>query len=331
MHDGGMHAIRLHEFGPAANLRYEEVDDVEPGPGQARIVVTAAGIHLIDTVLRRGQPLGPLPLPPLPTIPGREVAGLVDAIGADVDERWLGRAVVTHLGPASGGYAERAIRDVSALHELPAALDADAAVAMIGTGRTTMRILDLAAISAADTVLVTAAAGGVGSLLVQAARRAGAVVVGLAGGPAKVRRVEDLGADVVVDPRERGWARRIRERLDRPVSVVLDGVGGPTARAAIALLPRGGRVVTFGWASGAGTGITADGLRARGLSAISLVGPGASPPAAQELQALAQRALDAAALGVLRPTLQRYPLPDAARAHAALERRETMGKVVLLP
>jgi NADPH2:quinone reductase len=326
-----MHAIRLHEFGPAANLRYEEVDDVEPGPGQARVVVTASGIHLIDTVLRRGQQLGPLPLPPLPTIPGREVAGFVDAIGADVDERWLGREVVTHLGPASGGYAERALRDVSALHELPSALDPDAAVAMIGTGRTAMRILDLAAITDSDTVLVTAAAGGIGSLLLQGARRAGAVVVGVAGGAAKTRRVEDLGADAAVDYRERGWARRVRERLDRPVSVVLDGVGGPTARAAIALLPRGGRVVTFGWASGEPTGITPDGMRARGLTHASVVGPGATPPDAAGLAALAQRALDAAALGVLRPTLHRFPLADAAAAHAALEERGTMGKVVLLP
>ena len=76
-----MHAIRLHAFGPAANLRYEEVDDPRPGPGQARIAVAAAGVHLIDTALRAGRPMGPLALPELPTIPGREVAGTVDAVG----------------------------------------------------------------------------------------------------------------------------------------------------------------------------------------------------------------------------------------------------------
>lgn len=327
-----MHAIRLHAFGPAANLRYEEVADVEPGPGQARIVVTASGIHLIDTVLRRGEPMGPLPLPVLPTIPGREVAGFVDAIGAGVEERWLGRAVVTHLGPASGGYAERAVRDVDALHELPPALDAEAAVAMIGTGRTAMAILDLARLTDADTVLITAAAGGIGSLLVQAAREAGAVVVGLAGGPAKTERVAQLGADHAVDYRQRGWARQVRAALERPVSVVLDGVGGPTARAAVALMPRGGRLVSFGWSSGEGTGLTEAGLRARGLTAAMAVGPGAAaPPTPQALHALAQRALAAAAAGRLRPSLQRYPLADAAAAHAALESRATMGKVVLLP
>jgi NADPH2:quinone reductase len=106
-----MHAIRLHAFGPAANLRYEEVDDPRPGPGQARIAVAASGVHLIDTALRAGRPMGPLPLPELPTIPGREVAGTVDALGPEVDERWLGRRVVAHLGPASGGYAELAVRE----------------------------------------------------------------------------------------------------------------------------------------------------------------------------------------------------------------------------
>ena len=103
-----MHAIRLHEFGPAENLRYEEVVDPRPGARQVRIAVAAAGVHLIDTKLRAGAQMGPLPLPELPTIPGREVAGVIDALGIDVDEGWLGRRAVAHLGPASGGYADLA-------------------------------------------------------------------------------------------------------------------------------------------------------------------------------------------------------------------------------
>jgi NADPH2:quinone reductase len=194
-----MHAIRLHAFGPAANLRYEEVDDPRPGPGQARIAVAACGVHLIDTALRAGRPMGPLALPELPTIPGREVAGVVDAVGPEVDERWVGRRVVAHLGPASGGYAELAVRETEALHALPDGLADDAAVAMIGTGRTALAILEVAALTADDVVLVTAAAGGLGSLLVQAARNAGATVVGVAGGPAKVQRVAELGPSAAVD------------------------------------------------------------------------------------------------------------------------------------
>ena len=172
-----MRAIVLREFGPAENLRLEDVEDPQPGPGQARIAVKVAGVHFIDTKLRQGGPMGLLPQPELPAIPGREVAGVVDAVGPGVDDDWIGRRVVAHLGPGSRGYAAMAVREVEALHVLPDGLADDAAVAMIGTGRTTMAILDTAAITAADTVLITAAAGGIGTLLVQAAGSAGARVI----------------------------------------------------------------------------------------------------------------------------------------------------------
>jgi NADPH2:quinone reductase len=112
-------------------------------------VVAAAGVHLIDTKLRSGVRMGPLPVPELPAIPGREVAGVVDTIGPGVAESWLGRRVVAHLGAASGGYAELAVR----VHVLPDGVADDIAVAMIGTGRTAMAILDAARIEDDDVVL----------------------------------------------------------------------------------------------------------------------------------------------------------------------------------
>ena len=139
-----MRAVVLHEFGPAGNLRYEEVDDPAPAPGQVRIAVAACGVHLIDTTVRSGVSAGLFPLPELPAIPGREVAGVVDAVGPGTDEAWLGRRVVAHLGPASRGYAELAVREADAVHALPDDVADDAAVAMIGTGRTTMAILEIA-------------------------------------------------------------------------------------------------------------------------------------------------------------------------------------------
>src|SRR2546421_10101078 len=139
-----MHAIRLHAFGPAENLMYEEVPDPIPGNGQVRIAVHASGVHLIDTTIRRGISGEPFPLPDLPMVPGREVAGTVEATGPGVDERWLHRRVVAHLGQASGGYAELAVTSVEALHGVPDPVAADAAVAMIGTGRTAMAILEVA-------------------------------------------------------------------------------------------------------------------------------------------------------------------------------------------
>lgn len=168
-----MHAIRLHAFGPAENLVHERVEDPHPGPGQVRIAVRASGVHLLDTALREGVQ-GPLPEPPrLPTIPGREVAGVVESLGDGVAALWLGKRVVAHLGFAPGGYAELAVTDVDRVHEIPGNLDFAEAVAMIGTGRTTMGILQFAELGPDSVALVPAAAGGIGTLLVQYAKNAG--------------------------------------------------------------------------------------------------------------------------------------------------------------
>lgn len=336
-----MYAIRLHEFGPPENLRYERVDDPQPGPGQVRIRVAAAGVHFIDTRIRAGQP-GPMPPPALPQIPGREVGGTVDAVGGGTDESWLGRRVVAHLGEASGGYAELAVVSAEELLPVPAdpatpagpagQLSDEAAVAMLGTGRTTVAILDAAQLTAGDVVLVTAAAGGIGSLLVQAGRNAGATVVGLASGPAKVDRVRELGADLAVDYTEPGWDQRVREGLGgREPTVALDGVGGEAGRTTLELLGVGGRILFFGNASGELTRLSTGDLFSRGLTASAAIGARlARVPGG--LRQLAVRALAEAAAGRLVPLVDKpYPLAEAAAAHAALERRATMGKVVLVP
>jgi NADPH2:quinone reductase len=326
-----MHAVVQHEFGPPANLRFEEVPDPVPGTDQVRIAVALAGVHLVDTMIRRGGP-GPMPPSGLPMIPGREVAGTVDAIGPGVDARWLGRRVVAHLGLASGGYAELAVASVDALHEIGDDLSAEAAVAMIGTGRTTMGILDVAQLVADDVALVTAAAGGIGSLLVQAGRNAGAAVVGLAGGPEKVARVRDLGANFAIDDRDPVWTDAVREQLDgRDITVAFDGVGGAVGRGALDVLGIGGRLVMYGFASGSATEFSAMDLFARGLTVTVAVGPRVlrRPGGMRELE---ERALAAAASGELVPLVaQRYPLREAAAAHTALETRASVGKVVLVP
>jgi NADPH:quinone reductase len=326
-----VHAIRQHEFGPAESLIYEEVADLAPAEDQVRIAVEAAGVHLLDTMIRKGQSGGPFPLPDLPMTPGREVAGRVDAVGPGVDEAWRGRRVVAHLGMASGGYAELALAPVGALHELPDALAADVAVAMIGTGRTTMGILEVAEPTPADVVLVTAAAGGIGSLLVQAAHNVGAIVVGAAGGQDKVERAGKLGADVTVDYREPQWPKVVQEALEgRHVTLALDGVGGEIGHSALELLGPGGRIVMFGWSSGEPLQLTTSDLYAGGITASAAVGPRITrrPGGMRDLET---RALAEAAAGRIVPPLTRFPLADAARAHAALEARQTIGKTVLVP
>ncbi|MFF1601099.1 zinc-binding dehydrogenase [Streptomyces mirabilis] len=326
-----MHAIRLHTFGPAENLTYEKTEDPEPGPGQVRIAVAAAGVHLLDAALRAGA-RGPAPAPtPLPTIPGREVAGTVETLGAGVEGHWLGRRVVAHLGFTPGGYAELAVTDVDRLHEIPENLDFAQAVAMIGTGRTTMGILQFAELGPGSVALIPAAAGGIGTLLVQYARHTGATVIGLAGGPEKMARVHENGADLAVDYKDGGWPDRVRAHLGgKPVTVVFDGVGGDVARAAVDLLGPGGKHLVFGWS---GEGIQSGGpLLVEGVSE-QVLGPvmlraagGPDPVRTLELRALAE-----AAAGRLTPAVTRFPLAAAAEAHRALETRATLGKVVLEP
>jgi len=181
-----MRAIRLHKFGPATNLVLDELPDLEPAEGQVRIAVEAAGVHLVDTTLRRGDAGGPMALPELPTIPGREVAGVVDLVGAGVDETWTGRRVVAHLGPVPGGYAEQAVTAVEQLIPLPDDVGFADAVAAVGTGRTAMGILELEPPTKEDVVWVPSAAGGLGWLLAQAATGIGAIVVAGAGSEERV-------------------------------------------------------------------------------------------------------------------------------------------------
>lgn len=128
-----MKAIRQHAFGGPGELRLEDVPDPRPAEGQVRIRVQAADVHLLDTVIRRGE-ARPRAMPALPITPGREVAGIVDQAGPGTGSAVIGRRVVADLGLASGGYAELALADADSLHDIPASLDADQAVAMIGTG-----------------------------------------------------------------------------------------------------------------------------------------------------------------------------------------------------
>ncbi|MFI6264368.1 zinc-binding dehydrogenase [Micromonospora sp. NPDC051006] len=315
-----MRAIWLRGFGGPEVLVPGPAPDPVPGPGQVLIDVAHANITFVETQFRAGRtgPFGGSP----PLIPGNGVGGTVTDVGTGVDPALVGRRVVSSTG-GSGGYAERVTVDATAPIEVPDPLALDAAVALLADGRTATMLIDAVDLRPGERVLVEAAAGGVGSLLVQLAAAAGARVVALAGGPRKVSLLPGLGAAVAVDYREPDWTDRVRAATDG-VDVVFDGVGGELGRAAFKLLDPGGRMVSFGLASGEWAGVPPEDAIAR---KVALLRPDV-PPA--RLRAYTEQALAEAAAGLLRPVIgQRFPLERAADAHAAIESRATVGKTLL--
>ena len=313
-----MRAVVIREFGPPGVLEPAEVAEVRAGPDEVVIDVEFANVTFVETQVRAGRPPHPSMLPVLPAILGNGVGGTVGDASP-----WSGLRVVASLN-GRGGYAERAVATASALIRVPEELAMRDAVALLADGRTALALAGHAELGAGETVLVEAAGGGVGTLLVQIARRAGARVVALASQPRKLALARDLGADVTVDYSQDGWERQVRA-LAGEVDVVFDGVGGDIGLAAFGLLRAGGRFCPFGMASGSFAPVTPD--LAQASQVIVRRGAGASP---DELAELARTALAEAAAGRLRPVVgQEFELADAARAHAAIETRQTVGKTLL--
>ncbi|MGW5360519.1 zinc-binding dehydrogenase [Actinopolymorpha pittospori] len=316
-----MRAVWLKEFGGPEVLVAGDAPEPVAGAGQVLIEVAFANITFVETQHRAGG-TGPFAAE-LPMILGNGVGGVVTAVGPGVDEALVGRRVISGTG-GSGGYAERVAVDAAATYQVPDDVRLDTAVALLADGRTATMLLRAASPGPGERVLVEAAAGGVGSLLVQLAKAAGAEVVAAAGGTRKTALARDLGADVTVDYREPDWTERVRAAVGE-VNVVFDGVGGVIGRSAFDLLGRGGRMVTFGLASGAWTDVPDEIATARG---VTMVRPRPTP---DELRACTESALARAAAGGLRPVIgQRFPLERAADAHAAIESRATVGKTLLV-
>jgi NADPH2:quinone reductase len=314
-----MRAIWLKEFGGPDVLVVGEAPAPVVGRGEVLIDVAYVNITFVETQLRAGR--GPF-APDLPVIPGNGVGGTVREVGDGVDRALLGARVVSSTG-GSGAYAEQVAVEASLPFVLPDELALDDAVALLADGRTAVLMADAAALQTGDAVLVEAAAGGVGSLLVQLARRAGATVIAAAGGERKLDVARRLGADRAIDYRRDDWVDQVRRSVGA-VDVVFDGVGGTVGRSAFELLEPGGRMVAFGLASGAWVAIGDDEARSRGVTVLQ---PQAS---AEVLRSSTQRALELAVAGALRPVIgQRFPLERAADAHAAIEARSTIGKSLL--
>lgn len=319
-----MKVVRVTRFGDPDVLVAGEAPEPAAGPGQVVVAVAVAEINFVETQLRRGITPGP-PLPEPPYVPGGGVAGLVAAVGDGVAPEWQGRRVATATADRLGGNAERAVANVDDLVPVPDGLGLPEAAALLNDGGTALGLFEGAKVRAGDRVLVEAAAGGLGSLLVQLALSAGARVVGAARGEAKLALVRELGAEAV-DYSAPGWAKRVLDATGG-VDVVFDGVGGEVGREAFGAAARGGRFSVHGASSGAATVIPPDEAAERGVTVLGIEQLMGFGDGAKER---ALRAMEAAAAGRIRPVIgQRLPLERAAEAHAAMEARSVAGKTLL--
>ncbi|MES4908881.1 MULTISPECIES: zinc-binding dehydrogenase [unclassified Streptomyces] len=324
-----MRVVRVDEFGPPQVLHVEEADAPEAGPGQAVVEVEVAAAIYGDTIVRGGR----YPFP-LPYVPGLEVAGRVVSVHPASDQSLVGQRVVATTVGMTGGYAEQAVVAVGQMHPVPVELSLDEAIAVFQAGAVAGGILSAVRLSPDDSVLVTAAAGRIGSLLVQLAKERGArTVIGAAGGERKTAAAREFGADLAVDYTADGWVEQVKEATGgKGADIVLDAVGGTVgARALDAAADGGGRIGVYGFTSGEWTALDAFTLGRRGLTVIGALGIAFAKPAAEQ-HADVTEALKAAAAGRIGARIHAtYPLEQAAEAHADLEERRTIGAVLLRP
>ncbi len=320
-------AIRMHGTGGPDVLVWEDVASPEPGPGEVTIRHKAIGLNYIDVYFRTGV----YKLPSLPAVIGMEGAGIVEAVGPGVELVRSGDRVA--YGNALGAYAEiRAIQAERLLH-LPDAIDFDTGAAMMLQGMTARYLLrQTYPVSAGDTILVHAAAGGVGLILCQWARHLGARVIGVVSTEAKAELAKANGADEILIGTDRlaSHVRRLTE--GRMVQVVYDGTGRDTFTASLDCLAARGLMVSYGNATGEVKGVDLSILAAKGSLFVTRPTLATHVATRPDLERTAQDLFDVVASGAVSIRVgQRFALSDVAIAHRALEARQTTGSTVLIP
>ncbi len=322
------YAFCLERTGGPEVLEAQRIDAPAPGEGEVLIRHEAVGLNFIDTYHRSG--LYPLPLP---SGLGNEAAGVIEAVGAGVDEFRVGNRVGYFSGPL-GAYATHRTIDAGRVVKLPDEIGSEDAAAMMLKGCTAEYLIERCArIETGETVLVHSAAGGVGSILVPWLKSIGAVVIAHAGTSRKAELATELGAIHALCCPMDELAAQVRTLTDgKGVSVVLDGVGAASWEASLASVARKGLLVTYGNASGPVPPFTAlDLLRA---GSVFVTRPTlfdyASTP--QDMRASASRLFEIMRGGAVQVRIgARYPLLQAADAHRAIEARETTGSTILIP
>ncbi len=324
-----MHAIVCHQHGSPDVMQFEETPTPVPATREVLIESEAIGVNFVDTMRRSGRHPS---APTTPFTPGIEVCGRIVAIGDRVErfqegDRVIGRCV-TH-----GAYAEFVLTEERFTVSCPEDIPAAEAAALFVNGQTAYHALvSTGKVKSGETVLITAAAGGVGLCAIQIAKTCGAHVVALTGSGDKLSLAEEFGADAAVNYTEAKWPKRVLGYTEgRGADLILESVGGKIANGCLECWVPGGRMVVFGKASGEPAIITTNELLFGNRSVFGL-----AVGIVLEDETLMREAMDQLfdwhSHDQLRAKVGKtYPLSEAAAAHAALENRQTVGKIVLLP
>jgi NADPH2:quinone reductase len=321
-------AVYITEFGPAETLQVREAPLPEPGPGQVRIKVAGTTVNFADIQARRN----PGPRQP-PFIPGLEAAGTVDALGAGVAGLQVGQRVAVHAD--GGSYAEYILAHTVGTFAIPESLGWDEASCFPSVGTTSFNLLMQAGrMQPGDTVLIHAAAGGVGSTAVQLARALGAgQIIGTVGSAEKASLILSLGADAAINYRQENVVERVQELTGGAgADVVLDGVGADTFEGSVASLAPFGRLVAFGQSSGPPPGVFFGRIYGDNKSIVGYSTGGHRRLRPEALRQPGLAVLKLLVQGRWKPIIgARFPLVQAAVAQRMVEDRESTGKVLLIP
>ena len=317
-----MKTVRIHEFGGAENLKLDEIEKPSPKAGEVLIKMEAAGINFADTMLRQDKYLF---TPELPFTIGFEIAGTIEELGEGVNNAQVGQRVLTML--KGGGYAEYAIGNAQTLVPIPKGLGSKEATALLVQGLTAIGLLET--LREGQTILIHAAAGGVGTLLVQLAKIKGAKVIGTASSEEKLELVKGLGADVGINYTNDDWTQKVLEASDgKGADIIIEMLGGEMGKRNFECLKTKGEMVVYGAASGEDFQISAFGL----LSKMHTIrGYNLNLETPQNMAKFTGELMKHLGEGNLKVSVMEFPLENAREAHEAIEGRKTIGKVVLVP
>ncbi|MBI4498967.1 MAG: quinone oxidoreductase [Chloroflexi bacterium] len=321
-----MKAMRIHETGGPEVLRYEDIPDPTPGPGQVVVKLSAIGVNYVDIYTRSGLYPASLPL-----IPGSEGAGVVAAVGEGVTGVAAGD-VVAYTG-IPGSYAQQVVAPADRLVKLPTGLSAEMGAAVLLQGMTAHYLAHTTyPLKPGDRALIHAGAGGVGLLLIQMAKQRGAYVFATVSTDAKAALAREAGADAVILYTRQDFAEEVRTATEgQGVQVVYDSVGQTTFFKSLECLVPRGYLVLYGQSSGPVPPVE-PGILARGSYFLTRPSLAHYTASREELLQRAGDVLDWVRSGALKVRIYgSYPLARAADAHRALQGRETTGKLLLIP